>query len=312
MKTNMNRRIFLQSSTLGSAGLLFYPHILSGSPLTADNADKKTVLMGGVTPISIIDCACILAFSSGRLSVRSQEVISTDIHLRGTPGNKGRLAALMPVQDKGLIELIYLLKNDSDIKYIKEKRAIVYGWAAINSVHRIINQSLEGKAQDQIMEIRMHQDALVIQGLSLPEYEPAKANQAEVEKLLNSMLVRTITRAHTMKPDTDDGIGWVNRMAAWRRENSNYMKKFSAILIAPDEEVAGADFFNKNDKITSMAIRLQKSQKVDPAEIVDIVDQEANGQFGKALTEATRQIFSIDAFLDDKISENELIKSLKL
>lgn len=312
MQTKINRRKFIQNSVLGSAGLFLAPTLATAGSVFTSAGEGGNLFMSGLTPVSIIDNACMLAFRSGELSPSSQKVVTTDIHLRNTPGNKGRLAVVMPPFDNKLIDLVKTVKNQANTRFIMEKRVIAFGWAAVNAVQNHINRSLENKDSDELMRIRMHQDALVIQGFSLPEYDITKASPEDMEDMLNSVLVRTITRSHTLKPDSDDGIGWVNRMAAWRRENTASMKQFANAIVSPDISIAGSSFYDRKDELISAANKLQKAQDVKAAEIMDFIGKGAASNYGKALTEATENIFAIDAFLEGKLSESELSERLNL
>jgi hypothetical protein len=313
MQTKINRRKFIQNSTITSAGMFLLPSMIQASSMFQRTPDGMSITMIGLTPISIIDGACMLAFRSGALSVASQEVITSDIHLRGTPGNKGRLAVLMPPMNKKILELVKTLKSGKNTKYFKEKRAIAFGWVAVNAVERHINTRLEGKTEDEIIAIRMHQDAMVIHGLSKPEHDTQAASERDMENLLNSILVRTITRVHTLKPDSDDGIGWVNRMSAWRKQNVETMQALAKAIVKPNILKAGKDFYEGTDKIIAYAIALQKGKLVKSNEIMSIQQEKMpDSLYGKALTEATRNILGIDQFLDNKMNLDEVEALLKI
>ena len=317
MKTKINRRKFIQNSALGSMGMFIAPSLTSASSIFTAANEGKNVLMAGLTPISIIDNACMLAYCSGKLSLASQEVVTTDIHfiqdeMRGTPGNKGRLAVVMPPLDKKLIELVKTIKSDTNTKHIKAKRAISFGWAGVNAVHKNINPALEGKSPEDALKMRLHQDALVIKGFSSPEHHVEGASYQDVEDMLNAIQVRTITRVHTLKPDSDDGIGWVNRMALWRKKNIKIMEQFAKAIVSPDENVAGKSFYNFKEEIITSANRLQKAENVKQEKIMALLNKGVQSHYANALAEATHSIFAIDAYLEGKISERDLADKLNL
>jgi hypothetical protein len=158
----------------------------------------------------------------------------------------------------------------------------------------------------------MNQDALVIRGFSSPEYDIGKALAKDMENLLNSLQIRTLTRVHTLKPDPEDGIGWVNRMADWRRENTKQMQEFAKIIVSPDNQLAGSSFYSTSDNIVNASNQLQKAKFVKADEIMSYLKQGASSNYGKALAEATENIFAIDSYLEGKSSENELVAKLKL
>lgn len=310
MQNSVSRRKFLQSSISGSIYLMLAPSLMANASFDQTLKDSEKGVTGGLTMISIIDNACMLSYRSGRLSLPSQQVVLTDIHLRDTPGNKGRLAGLMPAFDKRLIDLVKILKAGNEIQHAQEKRAIAFGWVAVNAAHRHINSLFEGKTADEAKQIRMHQDALVIKGFSATD--AANVSASDVENLFNSMLVRTITRTHTLKPDADDGIGWVNRMADWQRKNKSYIHEFAQVVVSPDHRIAGADFIRQDDKIIEAARLLQLSYDVMPETILNEMNNQPVSAYGKALAEATGNILAIDSYLQGKLSEKEIIPKLDL
>jgi hypothetical protein len=310
---NITRRNFIQNSAIGSFGLMLTPTLVSAvSGFSTFAGEGSNAAMMGLTPIAVIDNACMLAFCSGKLSHAGQQSVTTDIRLRNTPGNKGRLAVVAPPLSSKLIDLIRIVKSDKETKYAHEKRVIAFGWAAVNSVQRNINPALTGKSYDEIALVRMTQDALVIRGFSSPEYDVSKALAKDMEDLLNSLQIRTLTRVHTLKPDPEDGIGWVNRMADWRRENTRRMQEFAKIIVSPDNQMAGSSFYSTSDNIVKASNQLQKAKYVKADEIMSYLKQGASSIYGKALAEATENIFAIDSYLEGRSSENELVAKLKL
>ena len=312
MTSKINRRKFIESSALGGAAIMLIPSFASQGALFQSVANKSEILMAGITPVSVIDNALMLAFRTGRLSYRSQQVVPSDIHLRYIPGDKGRLAVVFPPRNTKLLDLITAVKNNPEIKYGNEKRVLAFGWAAVNAVDRFINRNLKKLNSEEAVDARMHQDALLIHGFSFPEYNVAEARAVDMENLLNAMLVRTTTRVHTLKPDSDDGIGWVNRMTAWRKENRQKMKAFAKIIIDPDENIAGKSFYNKEENIILAANQLQKARDVHPETLLKYLDEGGKSDYGKALVEAAKNILAIDSFLESKISSDNLKQLLDL
>lgn len=310
MTTTINRRSFLRNNAIGGAGLMFVPSILSASLNSSNYANVQQNFMGGLTPVSVIDNACMLAFCSGKLSQESQNALTTDIHLRDTPGNKGRLAVAFPPNHQGIFELIDIVKNSNDTKYIKEKRALVFGWIAVNEVQNHINKTLGSKTEEEKKLTRLHQDALVVRGFSTGHnFSGLKEN--EVEKMLNSMLTRTVTRTHTLKPDSDDGIGWVNRMSEWRRQNVANMKLFAGAIVKPNTKLAGDNFYNENEKIIEISVKLQNSELVKPNEVSESIESSLpKSLYGTATALAVKKILVVDDYFTGKISLIDVKKKL--
>jgi hypothetical protein len=312
MTTTINRRNFIRNNAIGGAGLMFFPTMLSASSNFSGGANSQQNFMGGLTPVSVIDNACMLAFCSGRLSQESQNTITTDIHLRDTPGNKGRLAVAFPPNHQAILELLEIVKNTSGAKFIKEKRALAFGWIAVNAVQNHINKALDSKNGEEFKLARLHQDALVVRGFSAG-HNFSGLKEIEVEKLLNSMLTRTVTRTHTLKPDSDDGIGWVNRMSEWRRQNVDNMKLFAAAIVKPNPKLAGDGFYDGNEKIIEISVQLQNGLLVKPDKVEESIDSSSvKSTYGKAISEAAKNILAADDYLNGKISSGDLKKKLNV
>ena len=309
MQTTFDRRSFIKTSTAGSAGLMFIPSMLSASANPEYISAVSKGSMSGLTPISVLENACMLAFCSDKLSQESENAITTDIHLRDTPGNKGRLAVLLPPNNDKILELLDLVKNGNELKYPLEKRAIAFGWAAVNAVEKNINKFIKAESPEDFTRVRMHQDAIVINGFSRA-YDVAGANKEEVEALLNSLLTRTITRIHTLKPDSDDGIGWVNRMAAWRKQNVKAMSELASAIVRPDRQQAGQNFYKEEEKIIQAATDLQNGRLVRPDEIGNSLNESPESQYALALKEATIHILLMDSYLTGGVSRSELKSKL--
>mgnify|MGYP006286359251 CR=1 FL=1 len=303
----MDRRRFIINTSLGSSAFMFFPSLLRGVSLYSGSFSKRNGTIWGLTPISVIDNACLIAFRSGKLSRASQQSVTTDIHLRDTPGNKGRLAVVLPPLDKKLSELLRKVKEGHKIKHPAEKRAIAFGWIAVNAVEKQINEAMKDLSPEEFRSARMHQDALLIQSFS--EAEDSKGGRPDprqVENLLNTMQVRTITRSHTLKPDSDDGIGWVNRISRWRRENNALMKEYAEAIVNPDASRAGEDFLSNEDPLVIMANALQRGDHVTDREIKELGDQPAVSMYGKALFFAVEHILLTDRYFRDVVSLSEL------
>lgn len=297
MNYNINRRKFIKSTAATSTALAFVPSMLFASGFKVSDKRHPQNRMTGITPISVIDNACLLAFCSGLLSQESQNSIATDIQLRDTPGNKGRLAVHLPAGNEKFYELLALVKDSRELQFPREKRAILFGWAAINAVEKNINSRLKDLSDQEFEQARWHQDALVVKGFS-ENYDPSSASLEEMEALLHSLLTRTITRTHTLKPDSDDGMGWVNRMTAWKKQNLVSMNAFARAILSPDIRKAGRDFYTDSDTINRVANHLQQGKFVPKEKISQATGEKSHqSQYAKTLQDAVNGIISLDKYL---------------
>jgi len=302
----MKRRAFLQTTTIGSTASLLFPSLVSGMHSMVGQ-DGRFNNMGGLTPVSVIDNACLLAYASGKLSPESQKSVVTDIHLRDTAGNKGRLAAILPALDIKILELANKVKGDAALKYKYEKRSILFGWIAINSVQRNINLHYSYDSEEKAFGSRIHQDVLVIQSFSDEKFDIRKVSVSDVEDLLRSIQTRTITRVHTLKPDSDDGIGWVNRMTAWRKKSSDEITKYSRALLHPDPEIAGKNFLRRDDAVIRTANLLQLGELVSADAVLSNLSAGNNTSvYAVTLLDAVKGILKADEYLLGKIGLAEL------
>lgn len=302
----MKRRAFIQTTTVGTTASLLFPSLVSGMQSMVGK-DGRFNNMGGLTPISVIDNACLLAYASGKLSLESQKSVVTDIHLRDTPGNKGRLSTILPALDNKILELASKVKGDAAMNYKYEKRAILFGWIAINSVQRNINLHYSYDSDEIALESRIHQDALLIQSFSDEKFDLDKVSVSDIEELLRSIQTRTITRTHTLKPDSDDGIGWVNRMSAWRRRSSDEITKYSRALFHPDPNIAGKNFLRENDAVIRMANLLQLGELVSSDAVHSNLSAENNTSvYAATLLDAVKGILKAEDYLQSKIGLAEL------
>lgn len=328
-RTKTDRRRFFRNAFAGSAGMFFIPSILKAASLIdplmyspslngisesgvfrTDNKNAvQDCLLNGLATISVIEDACILAFCSGRLSDRSCIAATADIHVR-VPGSKGRLAGVLPPEDKRIFELIDILKNNPGADHFDEKLALVFGWTGVNAAYRKFSPFLEGKDPGEALIIRINQDALLIREFSKPESDPTRAAVKDVENMLHAMLARALTRVHTLKPDTDDGMGWVNRMAAWRRRNREIMEMYARAIVQSGEPDAGKNFYDRADGIIAAARKLQKSWKVEPETIFREAGKAGGSFYARAIRENFNSIISVNDYLEDRCSRGELSSTL--
>jgi hypothetical protein len=304
MQSYISRRSFIKNTAIGSAGAIFIPSVLNANVFSLSTSLKNPVLIPPVTCINLIEDSCILAFSSGWLSPRCNLAMASDIYTR-LPGNKGRLAGVLPPADKRLMELINILKNNPEASQYEAKLAIVFGWVGVNSAHKHFSPWL------QSLSMAAHMDGTILRELSLPYHDPSKATIADMEELLNVMLPRAITRTHTIKPDNDDGIGWVNRMSEKRRELKKMFSMYAQAMVNPDHGSIPSDFYNREDSIIVTARKLYTPETVTQEEIHHVAKTSApKSLYGKALQDSYLSILAIDEYMVGKITETQLEKVL--
>lgn len=310
MQTRINRRTFFKNTALTGTGLFLAPSLAQALNTFAPGYQGKISPMAGLLPISIIDNACLLAFRTNTLSRPSREAATADLHVK-LAGNKGRLAVVLPPENNKLIELLEILKNSEELNRRNEKLAIAFGWAGVNAVHRHVSPGMDKLEKNAFIETRVQQDAQLLKEFSKPEHDPGQASAQEMENLLKAMVPRAITRVHTLKPDVDDGIGWVNRMSAWRRDNTILMKRYAQALVQDINEKASKEFLSMEDKLVLYARNLQKNIDVNATKILEEIENgQANSLYGKTLQETTANILAMNKYMEGALSSAEISSKL--
>ena len=139
MKNNINRRSFLKHSALGSAGIFLGGSLLNARDMFAAARSDLKSGVGGLVPVSIIEDANLLVLRMNTFEGDAAFALVSDLHNRpAAPGNKGRLASLLPVQDRKLMELLKIIRQKKDLKNRVEKIAIANGWICNNATYKYI------------------------------------------------------------------------------------------------------------------------------------------------------------------------------
>ncbi|MFW6227037.1 MAG: hypothetical protein ACOC31_02945 [Bacteroidota bacterium] len=304
----MNRRNFIKNTTLTTAGMMFMPSVLQAEAIfSPGNSENKDFCPYPVTLISVIEGSSLLAFISDKMNTETQNALLSDIHVR-PPANKGRMAGVLPPLDKRLMTLLRTLKSNPDQDNYLARLSVAMGWAARNATHLTFHEFFNGKDQQQMIMSGIHMDAVVLRNLSLPDYNPSQATKEDMEELLNIIVPRAITRTHTIKPDMDDGMGWVNRMSEKRRNMKKRFSDYASAIVNPDQGLLPADFYKNDDTFVTLAHKLQKAQDVTKEQTNMISDprQSASSLYGKALKKSTLSLFAINDYLENKTDEESL------
>lgn len=311
---NINRRNFIKNTSLSAAGMMFIPSILRAEGLSvSDSKTNRNFCPVPFTLISIIEDSAMLTYMLGKLSEVSRNALVSDIHFRPTvSGNKGRMAGVLPPLDKRLLTLIKFLKNNQETEKYPAKLSVAMGWAVRNATHTTFLDFFEGKDPEAVSQSGIHMDATVMRHLSLPDFDPSRASAEEMEELLNIIVPRAITRTHTLKPDSDDGIGWVNRMSEKRRNMKNKFAHYASAMVKPDVKFLPPNFYDADDKIIQIARALQNAEKVRKEQITGIMDEKQTGKslYGQTLNKSAHSILAINDFMEGSISDQQLEQQL--
>lgn len=312
MKNNINRRSFFKQSALGSAGVILGGSVLNAKDMFAAVRSDLKSGVGGLVPVSIIEDANLLVLRMNVFEGDSELALASDLHNRpAAPGNKGRLAALLPLQDRKLMELLKIIRQKKDLKNRVEKIAIANGWICNNATYKYLKPVYgNDPSPERIMDVQAYQDAQLLIELSDMQVT-SDVKEAYLAALFNEMLPRTLTRVHTLIP-AKDGHDWVNRMTDWRVANKTYLDRLAEIMVNPElskkqEYVSGPDFYSSSDALLAYCRNLQHAKNVKVDKIKDGLVQSSEGSlYARALAESTNNIIAANDFLNGNISGSEL------
>lgn len=309
---NIDRRSFLKNTSLTTAGMLFMPSILQAEGIfSTQNLTNNNFFPIPLTLISVIEDSCMLTFMSGMLTEDMQNAVLSDIHVR-PPGNKGRMAGVLPPMDKRLIELLEKLKNNKEADRYHAKLSVAAGWAIKNAVHGTFREFFDGKTTQDAAEAGIHMDATVLGNLSVPVHNPTRASAQEMEELLNIIVPRAITRTHTIKPDSDDGIGWVNRMTEKRKVMKEKFGYYARAIVNPDKSYLPENFYQYDDPIISAARDLQNAKDLKKNDVVmQLTNKSLPGSmYGMAVRKSTDNILAINDYMSKRRNVRQLEKQI--
>ena len=312
MNNYINRRSFFKQSAMGSAGVILGGSLLSVRDMFAAAAANLKAGVGGLVPVSVIEDANLLVLRTAKFAGDSEYALTSDLHNRpAAPGNKGRLASVLPVEDKKLLDLLHAIKQNKSLKNRIEKIAIANGWICNNATYKHLKPVYgDNPSPETIMYVQAHHDAQLLIELS-DIHMTSDVKEEYLAALFNEILPRASTRVHTFIP-AEDGHEWVNRMTDWRVMNNNYLDELAKIMVHPEmskkeKYVDGPNFYNPSDAVIMYCRNLQNAKNVQVDKIEKAVD-DASGKslYARILGESFKNINAANEFLNNNMSESQL------
>lgn len=310
-----NRRSFLKDTTLFGAGVLLSPSFVvkvkGRHPVNGRN------YAGELVPVSVIDDSCTLAFASGKAPAALSNNLAADVNWE-LPGNKGRLATVIPAHDKRILQLLDHLKEKPEDEQYHAKVAIAFGFAAHCGCSEVFGPVMDRwKDDEEKLEAAVYQDAALLRALSEESPEHARLTPGEFNEILRVLLPRAITRTHTLKPDYDDGPGWVNRMAEWRKSTPARFEHYARVYADPDpaklrKYVSSIDFYQPEDEALQACRELQTGAQVKPEKLDEALSAKPASLYGQAVVKGYRNILMTADYLTGKEERERLAKAMKL
>jgi hypothetical protein len=281
----MDRRVFFNQLGLGSAGLLLGSSWLSSCSFGENGDNGSAIGIGGILPIAYsIDCSRLLIEAEG-LEEPYSSLVKGDINLR-IPGNLSRLGSSVPFGDAPMTEYLAELKAawDPGEPAAMMKTSLAMGWIMVQPLRKSMSQVYkklisQGYHYDTI---NRYYDVFMLKQLS-GDPEVAVSSAEDVEHFFRALVPRMITRLHTLKPDYQDGPGWVVRMSEWRKENLNLAKSYAEMYVQDDEElnkhlIRRYNIYDPSDKL----IRLLREGNAGSAQKTFLSDP-GNSVYSKSL-----------------------------
>ncbi len=312
MNNHINRRRFIKQSALGSAGVVLGASMLGSKNMFAAAAANFKSGVGGLVPVAVIEDTNLLLLRTAKFKGDSEYALTSDLHTRpAAPGNKGRLASLLPVQDKKLMDLLKTIKQNKSLKNRVEKIAIANGWICNNATYKHLSPVYgDNPSPETIMDVQAYHDAQLLIELSGIQMT-GDVKEEYLAALFNEILPRASTRVHTFIP-AEDGHDWVNRMTDWRVMNKNYRDELAKIMVHPEMSkkenyVNGPDFYNPSDAVIMYCRNLQNAKNVKIDKIEKAVDDASNKSlYARILGESFKNILAANEFLNGNMSGSQL------
>jgi len=137
-----------------------------------------------------------------------------------------------------------------------------------------------------------------------------------VARLFREMGPRMLIRFHTLIPDYDDAAGWIERLAAWRNEETHIMRRLAEAYQAPDPEkqrryVVEPNFYDAGDTVIRVARALQHGAeppvRVDEAVAAATRDQ---SHYAQAVAAGYRHLQAAHDYLRGAINQAAWVRHL--
>ncbi len=312
----IDRRDFFRFMGAGTAGMLIAPALLRACKMNGNGNEDAYVNFDGIMPIAMVtDCSRLL-LGCGKLSEEMKQALKADINLP-LPGNLSRLGSSIPFDDENIFAALQNIQEswESDPELSLRKFSLLLGWMIFRPLKKTMTDVFH-----RLVEEGYHYDTIrtYIDTYLLRQFSGDRHNTGTIindaQDLLQGILPRMITRLHTLKPDYNDGPGWVNRISGWRVDNATRMERYGMLVVEDDPElndhvIRKYNVYNPGDRI----ITLVRSMKADSGgETVDkvILSDPGNSIYAKSLVKGYNNVLSVQDYLQGDIDLSKLKKLL--
>ncbi len=318
----INRREYLKTMAASSAGMMFLSQF--GFFQCAKANASVTPGLGRLTEFTLLDDVAELAVQSKWVSPSICELIKADLN-NNIPSNLSRMGALVPGPES---EVLAILKeerentkkisadltdeerNDPDSKPMKaidkslRKQALMMGWFLASGIREIMFKEPGALKEEEKMpdERSVYRDMFILKKIA---GKSGQASSHEVASLFNEMVVRFITRTHTLTPDYDDGPNWTVRITDWHNDNMMLMNQYAEAWVNPDPSkiqvyLYDSGFFNDKDGLIKLAWKVQSGQSVNAQDVekeLKWVDA-SSCHYSRAIAEGLKALKRCEAVLE--------------
>ena len=314
MNHSPNRRKFLTQLSLSGSALVLASPLLRAASLHA--ASPASAHPRGLLPVALTEDCFDLAFVLPELSTLTKAALAGDIDLK-IPGNKGRLAPSLRLETEALPEVLNKMKEPTkEAKSVQaDKLSFLLGILANNALRDQL-QPVYAQYADESQELSIYQDTYLLK--TLAGNDAAQVKYDDLSQLLKVLLPRTITRVHTLIPDSQNGPDWVVRMGQWRKDNHALMEQYARIYTQPESAkekkyVREVNFYNADDAIIQLARKTQNGERVDEKDLNQQIEAAQSGsgsRYARALATGVHRIRAVDKFLQASIDASALVSTL--
>lgn len=308
-----SRRTFIKQILKGGSTLMFGPSILGSAILNI--SDLNQLKPAGILPVAAVEDSFDLSFTLKGLGNLTKIALAGDINLK-IPGNKGRLAPSLEIGNKSLVAVLEKIKQAYQADKVPnfDKLSLILGVLCNNTLSQQL-MPIYQENEDNLEELVIYQDTYLLRAIAGKNADWVQREY--LEKMLKELLPRTITRVHTLIPDSDKSMEWIVKMGKWRKENFQLMEKYARIYTQPnpkkeEEYIHELNFYNPSDLMIKNCRKIQKGENVSEREIKGGIEDalKEGSLYARVLASGVTRIELVDSYLQGKVDDKKLIQSL--
>jgi len=317
MKNNkMNRRNFFRYVGYGSAGAMVIPSFFTACNFSLNDHNDSYVNFEGIMPVAIVtDCSRLL-LATESLNDGIREMLKADIN-QSIPGNLSRLGSSIPFDDETVLTAFQQLRKklDPGSETQKKKISLLLGWLMFHPLRKEMTR-IFSKLVDQGYHydtIRIFYDTYIFRQVSGSQ-DTGNLTKENATNFFRAMHPRMVTRLHTLKPEYNDGPGWVVKMSEWRRNNHELTGLYGSFLVKPDQEMYNRFFkrynvYDPQDQLIMLVNNMKQQISSGKVEKL-ILSDPGNSIYARSLVDGYKNVVSAQEFLNGKIDIENLKQRL--